>query len=277
MDDGLSIDAPEQVDAPLTVWDIAFASARPDRQGVPDFVTEVGVTFDAPLAGDVVLALHGPGVFSPTTATKHSDVRSGSSVRSRWRWAAPLRAEAPPYDMQLTATATYGRPGDRRSVTAARSVAVVPPPAPDKDVYVSDLDFSWATNGYGPIERDAANGQLRPGDGGPIRLDGKTYEKGIGTNARSVVGVHLGGKCTRFTAVVGIDDVRGGAGSVQFRVLGDGRVLYESPVLTGSSAAEQVSVDVTGIEQLDLVADPTADGQANDGADWADARLEVGR
>ncbi|AYY13109.1 hypothetical protein EF847_10770 [Actinobacteria bacterium YIM 96077] len=276
--DGLTIEAPESVDAPLTVWDIAFESARSaPGESIPDFVNEVSVTFQVPRSGDVVLAIAGPGIFAPVTGTRFDNVSRGSSVTSRWRWAAPLRAQPPPYDMNVAATATFGPPGDRRSVTASRAVTVEPPPAPEDDVYVSDMEFSWATNGYGPLERDAANGELDPGDGGPIRLDGDTYEKGIGTNARSLVGVYLGGNCTRFSAVVGIDDVRGGAGSAQFRVVGDGDVLYESPVITGSSPAERVSVNVTGIQQLDLIADPTPDGQGNDGANWADARLECGQ
>lgn len=88
--------------------------------------------------------------------------------------------------------------------------------------------------------------------------------------------MHLGGNCGRFTALVGVDDAKGSGGSVIFRVVADGRVLFDSGRMTGATAAKPVDVDVTGVRRLKLVADPTADGQANDWADWAGAHVTCG-
>jgi hypothetical protein len=98
-----------------------------------------------------------------------------------------------------------------------------PPPVPTTVVYLSDLTpVETPINGYGPYERDRANGDQGAGDGPPLRLRGTTYAKGLGVHARSVLVYNLGGFCDRFRAVVGIDDyvpITITAASVTFRVL----------------------------------------------------------
>lgn len=275
----IELEAPETVDPPVTVWDVAFDSSDSPPGGPPPLrVVAVSACLVVPSGAsprDVVVVLEGPGVITPTSPTRFDQVQPGGEAVVTWRWAAPLRAQPPPYDLQLEARAEFTSGDERGAVTASRSVRVPPPPPPTEDSYVSDLPFDWGTNGYGPIERDQANGSQDAGGGAPIRLDGVEYQKGLGVNALALVGFHLGGVCETFTAKVGVDDVRGGGGSVIFRVLADGEVVYESDVLRGSSPAQDVSVDVTGVQQLDLVADPTEDGQGNDGADWADAFVTV--
>lgn len=270
----LELQTPETVEPPIMVWDIAFAAAQPSAEPpafVYELTTNLGVSTDA---RDIVVTVDGPGTITPTSPNR---VRQATGeFTTNWRWAAPIRAQAPPYDLELRATATYHLNSQQQTIEATQTVRATAPAPPAEDAFVSDLEFSWATNGYGPIERDQAGGELGPGDGGPIRLDGQAFDKGLGVNARSLAGFHLGGVCTRFTATIGIDDVRDNAGSVVFRVIGDGRVRYESGVMRGSTPAEQISLDMTGVQQLDLVVDPTADGQGNDGADWAAARLERG-
>ena len=90
---------------------------------------------------------------------------------------------------------------------------------------VSDLPFLSATNGWGPVERDMSNGEQAAGDGKPITIDGVAYAKGLGTNSPSDVEIYLGGHCTTFTASVGVDDETGGAGTVTFSVVADGKTL----------------------------------------------------
>lgn len=159
----------------------------------------------------------------------------------------------------------------------AATVADKPlPPAPTGQVWVSDLEFLDATNGWGPVERDHSNGEDGAGDGGPITLDGVEYAKGLGTHAPSSVSVRLGGNCTTFTAKIGVDDEMDDRGRVSFKVAVDGVVKYTSELLTGTSPTADVSVDVTGGETLTLqVTDggDGGDGITSDHADWADANL----
>jgi endo-alpha-N-acetylgalactosaminidase len=78
---------------------------------------------------------------------------------------------------------------------------------------------------------------------------------------------------TRFEADVGIDDSTGGRGSVQFRVLVDGKEKFTSPIVRGGDSPLPVSVDVTGAEKLELVVDYADRGDVLDHADWLNARL----
>src|SRR4030095_8541987 len=68
----------------------------------------------------------------------------------------------------------------------------------------------------------------------PIKINGKTYAKGISANATSVIKYNVGGGYGTFKAVIGIDDVqnkKGTATTLYFEVLGDGFSLYKSPTM----------------------------------------------
>ncbi|MFJ4685529.1 NPCBM/NEW2 domain-containing protein [Streptomyces sp. NPDC088789] len=139
--------------------------------------------------------------------------------------------------------------------------------------YVSDLPFVMQSNGWGPVERDRSNGEQAAGDGRPLMVGGVTHAKGLGVHAASDLGFHLGERCTRLTAAVGVDDEVAAEGSVVFEVWADGRQLWKSPVLTGADPAHPVDLDVTGVTSLRLRADDGGNGGEYDHADWADARL----
>lgn len=141
--------------------------------------------------------------------------------------------------------------------------------------YLSDLTWSAMTNGWGPAERDTSNGEQAPFDGLPLTIGGTTFPKGLGTHASSELTYVLGGRCTSFTAQVGVDDeADDSGGSVRFVVATDGTTRYTSPVLTGADGPVPVSVDVTGAATLTLRVQPTADGNSGDHADWAEAYVD---
>ena len=142
--------------------------------------------------------------------------------------------------------------------------------------YVSDLPFTSATNGVGPYERDYSNGAGEAGDGGAITLAGVQYAKGLGVAAPSQIDLAVPAGCTSFSAVVGVDDEVGTSGSVHFTVGNGANPLYQSTLLTGSSATQSVDVPLTGVSSLRLTVDDGGDGNAFDHADWADARLLCG-
>ena len=108
--------------------------------------------------------------------------------------------------------------------------------------FVSDMKWVSQVNGWGPAERDQSNGELGSGDGQTLTIGGVTYVKGLGVHAHSEIRVQLGGACTTFNAVVGLDDEVGANGSVVFALYGNGTPLYSSGVLTGSSPGVPVSV-----------------------------------
>ena len=238
--------------------------------------SDVSATFSvpdgAPPASFVRFGLQVPAGWTatPTSPTVVGEVRGGSSATATWRVSAPS-GDLPAASL-LTATAGYQQREQSQDLADTRVVRALPTP-PTGNVAVSALPFFSATNGWGPVERNTSNGEQAAGDGKPITLNGVVYPSGLGTNAISDVAVFLGGRCTRFTATVGVDDEQGSAGSVTFSVVSDGVVLTTTPVLTGSSASVPLDVDITGTQLLDLVVGDGGNGNGNDHGDWADAQV----
>jgi alpha-galactosidase len=141
---------------------------------------------------------------------------------------------------------------------------------------LSDQTWSFAANNSGPVERDRSTNTSAGGDGNPITLNGTVHSKGLGVHAPAAVEFRAGGVCTNFSAQVGVDDEVGSAGSVVFSVYGDGVKLYDSGVMTGSSATRNVSVDITGRTSLRLQVGSGSDLTTSDHADWANARVTCG-
>ncbi len=109
--------------------------------------------------------------------------------------------------------------------------------------------------------------------GRPLRLGGHVYSRGLGVHARSVMTYALAGSFKTFDATIGIDSEVGNGGSVVFRVIGDDRTLFQSPIVRGGDPAVPVSVDVSGVLLLRLEADEADNSDVADHADWAEARL----
>src|SRR5215210_5422842 len=156
-------------------------------------------------------------------------------------------------------------------ILAVPSVAADLPPG--GTTHLSDLQWASATNGWGPVERDMSNGESAARDGKTITLNGATYAKGLGVHATSDVRYNLGGGYGAFTAKVGVDDEVGANGSVTFEVYTDGTKVYDSGLMSGSTATKDVVLDVTGKSELRLVVTNGGDDFGYDHADWADARL----
>jgi len=128
--------------------------------------------------------------------------------------------------------------------------------------------------------------------GGPIILAGQAYEKGIAMDARTEVTFGLGRAYSRFYATIGVDDgattTRGVGtvgtagkadaaarpGRVVFRVVADGRLLFESGPLKSGDAPQALALDIGNVDKLTLVADFGSRVPAGGNfADWADARV----
>jgi beta-galactosidase GanA len=265
----LHVTAPDRVDAGTPVTVSATLS-------VPD---------DQPAISGIALSLAVPDGWSaePTTPTTFGKLAPGGAVTASWT-VTPPSGELPAFSF-VTATATYVQRGKSASISDTRAMATPPPPPPPPHgtVYVSDLPFVTATNGWGPVERDMSNGEDAAGDGHTISIRTTTFAKGLGVHPSGEVDVYLGGNCTIFTATVGIDnevipDVqsRGHGGTSQFHVLADGVERYASPLQTIATAPTPVSVNVSGAQFLQLVISDGGDGNELDHSDWGGAQLTCG-
>ncbi len=190
------------------------------------------------------------------------------------------REDAVVHDLWSDVIQEMGRDGLSVAVPAHDAVALrvtgVEPPLPRGHVYLSDLRWTYATSGFGPVELDSTNGEVAALDGQPIRLRGAAYDKGLGVHGPSLIRYRLGRACSRFEADVGIDDDQGGQGSAQFEVWADGQRLFQSGVLTGASPPRSVSIDVSNRRELRLFVGIGGDTNGLDHAVWAGARLECG-
>ncbi|MBB5366268.1 NPCBM/NEW2 domain-containing protein [Deinococcus humi] len=139
--------------------------------------------------------------------------------------------------------------------------------------FLSDLGYTSARNVWGPIELDRSNGNEKAGDGQALKIGTQSFTKGIGVHANSELTYALNDSCSTFSATVGIDAEVGAKGSVIFQVFGDGKQLFDSGKLTGTSAAKPFSVSVAGVNELKLVVTDAGDGIEYDHADWANAKL----
>lgn len=139
----------------------------------------------------------------------------------------------------------------------------------DKRYALGSLNLKLMTCGFGNCR---ANKSV---DNNALRLNGKTYETGVGTHADSRLKIWVNGTGKRFSAIVGVDDEATERGSVQFRVTGDGKVLAESPVMKKGRIPFKINVSIADIDTLCLEALATDDGNNNDHADWADAWVEM--
>jgi len=159
------------------------------------------------------------------------------------------------------------------SASASTSTSTATSTYTATDTYISDLNWTSATNGWGPLpQKDKSNGDPGTNDQQTITLHGVKYAKGIGCHAQSVITYNLGGQYTSFVSDIGIDDEVGSGGSVVFQVWADGVKLYDSGTMTHASPTQTVNVDVTGKNQLQLIANVGA-ASSNDHADWAGAYL----
>lgn len=111
----------------------------------------------------------------------------------------------------------------------------------------------------------------------PLRVGGVEFATGIGVHSRSKLTYALTEPFVGLRARVGVDDetlqfLR--KGSVIFRVLGDDKVLWESPVLrTGEPAVALPDISLKDVRKLTLEVDYADGMDIADYADWCEPLL----
>jgi alpha-galactosidase len=111
----------------------------------------------------------------------------------------------------------------------------------------------------------------------PLTIAGSNYAHGIGTHASSVWVINTGGHATRFVASVGVDDEVKDSPDVEkygvdFKVIGDGKKLFDSKPRHAGDPAVAVDVDLTGVKTLLLLVTPVK-AITFGHADWVDATI----
>ena len=137
-------------------------------------------------------------------------------------------------------------------------------------VWIDELDLSTVTQGYGVPSKNKSL------DGNTMTIAGKTFDRGFGTHAESLLTILLNGKASEFHAEVGIDEeVKKQRPAAEFIVYGDGEILWSSGVMHLDDEAKSCSVPLSGIQKLRLVVTDGGNGNYYDHANWANARIEA--
>jgi hypothetical protein len=168
---------------------------------------------------------------------------------------------------QVLATTRFGAPirlpvGELAQVHARTgSVVYLSERKADADHYVAYLGPTR------PYRRDSNV------EGHPLRLAGQTYDRGLGTQSRTLLAYRLAPGDRRFQALVGLDDGAGPLGSVVFRVLVDDRPPFVTPPMSARDTPRRIDLDVTGARRIILDTDFGERGEVRDLADWVEARI----
>jgi Gpi18-like mannosyltransferase len=139
----------------------------------------------------------------------------------------------------------------------------------ENQIILTSLPKISATQDYGTLQVNKSY------DGNKLSINGRRYEQGIGTHANSLIKYQLPENAQEFSFVAALDDEVGLA-DVQFSVLGDDRLLWESKIFAGiDRKAEIKTLDVRGIKILTLKVASLKDDKW-DHADWVNAVVTLG-
>jgi len=265
-----------------------WVALQPGLQGWkdPNFSTEhpTAVRWISPIAGDVYISgMFGKGaeggvgcfIIINNSTVKLAVQNTFSNIPIKFGTAVKAGDT-------IDFVVTQGTDGSSADMTPL-AVSIDTKPLPDDDVWLSSLDvLNICSAGLG-------NKKIMPDKniyGQKLSIGGKVFEKGCGTLAHSIIYIDLNKSVERFKCYVGVDDATIPMTpptepnvAVKFRVLCDGRELYDSGIMKRGDAAKFIDLDVSGIKQMILVALQSglsnythcAEGRP---ADWADARFE---
>jgi hypothetical protein len=121
-----------------------------------------------------------------------------------------------------------------------------------KLTYLSDLEPAKVTEsstleGTDHVKRD------KNLDGGPMRINGVTYTKGLAVPATTEMIYNIGGDYKSFKAVVGFDDQVGGDSNVSILVEGDGKEIYKADLKRADKKKIDLNLDVKNVKNLRIV------------------------
>jgi hypothetical protein len=190
-----------------------------------------------------------------------------------------------PFEVARSATlraAAFGGGGKPVCVETTATLVKLPPVPPKPDVTLDRLTplraASAGFHSFGSNKVPAVDGAY---GGGKLLLRGREYDKGVGVVAPSTLLYAADPSFARFVGRAGLDEniiaddlARAVAmyPSVVFRVLVDGEVAAESPLLRFHNEPWRFDVPIPeGARTVSLVATDGGDGNRHDHADWVDA------
>ncbi|MFR0353521.1 sigma-70 family RNA polymerase sigma factor [Streptomyces sediminimaris] len=180
---------------------------------------------------------------------------------------APAPTTRPKHTPKPSATP---EPKPRPSPKPTPTPTPTPPPAP--------VVYEWSTLAY-DLNGDGTKPEMRLGGSSWVwqrygmSIAGKRYARGVTVHGDSSVTIDLNRTCSSYDAVVGVDDMTLGLGTVSFSVYADGVPLWRSGMLRGGDPAVPVHVNLAGHRTVRLVVSPRSGFDSLTLADWAESRF----
>ena len=106
----------------------------------------------------------------------------------------------------------------------------------------------------------------------PLLDSGKVYATGLYAHAPSSYVFNLGGKWKELSGEAGLHSLHQPYGSVIFIIKADGHEVFRSGVIKKAKRAN-FKINLAGVKRLELIVDPSADGNQNDWGLWLDPTL----
>ncbi|ESQ91048.1 alpha-galactosidase [Asticcacaulis sp. AC460] len=221
-----------------------------------------------------------------TLTAEHLKLADGQDIKltNLWTGEMTILSTEAPFKLKARETLVFEAAGPRAlangmylseipgRIHVAEDGIVVRKPDPT----VHQMISPWGGSTRGPGERPSyagwggAQADSTP-YGQVLQISGQKFGSGIGVLSNSRMEVKAGKAFTRFEASVGVDDSgRTDGQGVKFIVYGDGRKLGETGELVYGTAAVALSVDITGVEVVELVAKSATEEQV---VTWGDAKL----
>lgn len=248
-------------------------------------------TADDPANGDKFVALFNLGG-SEFVNTKDALYRSGTISYLTTGYATDVEVNLPAGAKELALVVTDG--GDGYDCDHADWLNPTLTMADGTTIDLTTIKPVRSTTGWGALH---TNSNL---EGGQLKVDGTTYEKGFATHANSILLFDLPEGVVKFTAKGGIDNTgtdQGSKSSVEFMVFDYDPTMREetTDAWTGGNVTiqvdptrqtacsgfigkngrrkAQIEADITGAEKLYLVVTNGGDNLSYDHADWGNPVL----
>ena len=133
--------------------------------------------------------------------------------------------------------------------------------------WLNEADLTAMEQGWSSPQVD------RSCDNNKLYIAGERFNRGVGTHAISKIMIDVHGTGERIKGAVGVDDECGEQASVEFFIIGDKEILWESYRMVKGYEAKHFDIDISGIEKLGLYVSDAGDGINYDHADWVNVRI----
>lgn len=130
---------------------------------------------------------------------------------------------------------------------------------------VQTVDYIGAT----PAPRTGMNVES-----GPLRIGNRFFDRGVGTQARTLMAYRLKGNEKSFSAWVGLETSAGPLGQARATVLVDGKPVFDSGPIKAGDQPRRVQVPLNGAKLLILSSDFGEGGGVRDWVNWCEPTLK---